>query len=358
MALPPISPTPDNETACREIDEWLGPCRLYPVSFSIPEELVLNEMPPKEQSSGEGISRGNRKYRFGPGEQQAYYEDYQRSYFGLTYKKGGWDCMRHLEIMANGTLPFFPGIEDCPRFTMAHYPKQLIQEIYNLYAPYITLEGLNLSFDPKAAGSAMEQYDDLVRCMLDHVRTNMTTKAMARYVLEQSGHANARRVLYVSGVKKPDYQCDTLFHGMRSLLGEGCVDVGKIWWMYDSASEEEVGKLYGQGFTYSRHLPDIDINRSSIKKRIAAHEFDLVIFGSINRCHDLLPHVREHYDREEVVLIDGEDYCRPVGWSRKHNPPQRKWSTARKLPRGEIIKQGICFKRELDHAVLMALRNS
>lgn len=356
MPLPSIPSALDHETACREIDEWVGPKRIYPISFAIPEELVLAEPPAKEQASGKGISRGNRKYRFGPGEQQAYYEDYQRSYFGLTYKKGGWDCMRHLEIMANGTLPFFPGIEDCPRFTMAHYPKAQLREIYNLYAPAVSLEGLDLSFDPDAAGDAMESYGGHVRRMLDHVRTHMTTKAMARYVLEKSGHPNARKVLYVSGVKKPDYQCDTLFHGMRSLLGEGCVDVGKIWWMYDSACAEEVGKLYGQGFTYSRHLPDIEIDRDNIKERIAAHEFDLIVFGSINRCHDLLPHVRETYDREEVVMIDGEDYCRVVGWSKKHNPPRRKWSTARKLPREEIIRQGICFKRELDHAVLMACK--
>ena len=104
MPLPSIPSSLDHLAACREIDEWVGPRRIYPISFAIPEELVLSGPPAKEQSSGEGISRGNRKYRFGPGEQDAYYADYQRSYFGLTYKKGGWDCMRHLEIMANGTL--------------------------------------------------------------------------------------------------------------------------------------------------------------------------------------------------------------------------------------------------------------
>ena len=31
-----------------------------------------------------------------------YYENYQRAYFALTCKKGGWDCMRHYEILASG----------------------------------------------------------------------------------------------------------------------------------------------------------------------------------------------------------------------------------------------------------------
>jgi hypothetical protein len=52
--------------------------------------------------------------------------------------------------------------------------------------------------------------------------------------------------------------------------------------------------------------------------------------------------------------VDGEDYCRLVGWSKKHNPPQRRIDTAYRLPRNKIIQQGICFKRELDQAVLMS----
>lgn len=350
----PIGQDDGLDTVCREIDQWVGPRRLYPISFCIPESLILDEPPAKAQASGQGISRGNRKYRFGPGQQQEYYADYQRSYFGLTHRKGGWDCMRHLEIMANGGLPFFPGIEDCPRYTMAHYPKAMISTLLRRYAPAITIDGFDLGFDPDQLSDWPNDYDVQVRAMLGYTRKQLSTRAMAGYVLKQAGHEDAKTVLYLSDGKKPDYLCDLLFHGMRQRLGEGCVDANKSWWVYDSASAERVGALYGNGFTYTRHLPDIDIDRSAIKQRIAKHAFDVVVFGSVGRCHDLLPLVRKHYEREEVILIDGEDSDRLIGWSNKVNVPKRRRDTAMRLPANEIIKQGICFKRELDHAAVLS----
>ena len=354
QALPLGDPYPDAESVCHEIEQWVGPRRLYPISLSVPESLILDQPPEKLQDSGTGISKGRRQYRFGPGQQQAYYEDYQRSYFGLTYKKGGWDCLRHLEIMANGCLPFFLGIEDCPRYTMAHYPKTLMKQVLQDYAQAVTIDGFNLSFDPGLAGESLHNYEEQVRQSLDHTRQHLSTKAMASYVLDKAGHRDAKSVLYISSARKPDYICDLLFHGMRSLLGEGCVDVAKIWWMYNNADPQKVGKLYGRGFTYSQHLPDLSVDRGSIKKRIAKRDFDVIVFGSVNRCHDLLPYVRRFYEREQVILVDGEDYCRLVGWSKKHNPPIRRFDTARRLPREQIVKQGVCFKREIDLAVLMA----
>jgi len=39
--------------------------------------------------------------------EEDYYNDLSRSWFGLTCKKGGWDCMRHYEIMAAGSVLLF-----------------------------------------------------------------------------------------------------------------------------------------------------------------------------------------------------------------------------------------------------------
>jgi hypothetical protein len=342
------------DAVCEEIERMVGVRRVYPLSFCIPESLVLNEPPTKRQSAGKGISRGRRQYAFDADQQRAYYEDYQQSYFGLTYKKGGWDCMRHLEVMANGCLPYFPGIADCPRYTMVHYPKALMREIEATYARAVELHGYDLSFDAERYRDILTDYNEQVRRILDHVQRELTTTAMARYVLGKAGRPDAKRILYLSHGRKPDYICDLLFHGLRSILGEGCIDAKKLWWMYDSADPARTGTLYGRGFTYSRHLPELEMDRGSIRGRLRKREFDLVVFGSINRCSDLLPTVRRYYDRDEVLLIDGEDQCKILGWSKKHNPPQRRWATARKLPANQIVKQGIYFKRELDHAVLMA----
>ena len=54
-----------------------------------------------------------------------YYEQYSRSLFATTTRKGGWDCLRHYEILKNNCLPFFPKIEEKPRLTMFNYPVKL-----------------------------------------------------------------------------------------------------------------------------------------------------------------------------------------------------------------------------------------
>ena len=36
-----------------------------------------------------------------------YYDMYFNSLFALTYKKAGWDCLRHYEILANGCILYF-----------------------------------------------------------------------------------------------------------------------------------------------------------------------------------------------------------------------------------------------------------
>ena len=38
-------------------------------------------------------------------------------------KKGGWDCLRHYEIMMNGCIPIFEGLIDCPQLTLTTLPK-------------------------------------------------------------------------------------------------------------------------------------------------------------------------------------------------------------------------------------------
>ena len=48
------------------------------------------------------------------------------SYFCVTYKKGGWDALRHYEVIAAGCMPFMPDIDYAPIYTMYHFPKQLV----------------------------------------------------------------------------------------------------------------------------------------------------------------------------------------------------------------------------------------
>ena len=141
---------------------------LHPISFSIPEEKLV----PLDRN----IFKTNELAQVIPGEmstytfasEEAYYNDYEVSLYGVTHKKGGWDCMRHLEVMANKCLPLFRDIEECSQHIMVDYRKDLIAEI---------LTHLKNSIMTK------EKYDMYCKDIYEHVAKNQTTIAQAKRIV-------------------------------------------------------------------------------------------------------------------------------------------------------------------------------
>ncbi len=130
---------------------------LHPITFSIPKNKIVLEIPNKTKFCSSLIPGKLETYIYQT--EEDYYKEYQSSFFAITHKKGGWDCMRHYEIMANGCIPYFPGIEHCPPNTMALLPKDLI------------IEGNKLYETKNTEGSL-----DLIRKFLDFTRNNLTTE--------------------------------------------------------------------------------------------------------------------------------------------------------------------------------------
>ena len=152
----------------RELIEEPGN-NLFPISFSIPKEKLVdpNKTFNKRKPMGHVIPGDISTYIFKS--EQDYYEDYFKSYHALTHKKGGWDCMRHLEIMANKCVPVFPGIEECPPYTMTDYPKDLLHVI-------------NVELQRGALTSW--SYESYAEELYDHVAQNQTTEAQALRIIE------------------------------------------------------------------------------------------------------------------------------------------------------------------------------
>lgn len=98
-----------------------------PIGFSIPESQLVNKLPIKNKLFGTVIPGKSETYIF-PKEED-YNDDYQKSYYGLTMKKAGWDCVRHYEILANRCIPYFLNIENCPEKTLTHLPKNLLKSV-------------------------------------------------------------------------------------------------------------------------------------------------------------------------------------------------------------------------------------
>lgn len=135
---------------------------LKPINFSIPKELIVNEIPAKTKDYASIIPGDLSTYIYD--KQSDYYADYQTSYYGVTFKKGGWDCLRHYEILMNGCIPYFPGLENCPEYTMTLFPKMLICQNNQ----YLIANGLSENYNQEA--------DRLLKYTKKYLTTEYTAK--------------------------------------------------------------------------------------------------------------------------------------------------------------------------------------
>lgn len=136
------------------------------ISFSIPEIKITNDQPTKRKLYGTVIPGNIKTYVFY--DEKEYYDDYANSFYGFTWKKGGWDCMRHYEIMAAGSIPCFRDLDSCPKGVMKNFPKDLILEMnkYSLKA------------------EVPSNYFDVQKELIDYTRSNLTTKKAAKEILQ------------------------------------------------------------------------------------------------------------------------------------------------------------------------------
>jgi hypothetical protein len=139
---------------------------LLPITFGIPTCKLSDTTTPKTQEYATCIPGQPETYIFKT--EQPYYEDYQKSFYGVTMKKAGWDCMRHYEILGNNCVPYFVGLEDCPKNTLANLPKELL-----LDAKYLAE-----NFDST-------KYFLILNELFNYTKNHLTTKNIANYILSK-----------------------------------------------------------------------------------------------------------------------------------------------------------------------------
>ena len=143
--------------------------KLFPIGFCFPEEKIFTELHEKTLDFATIIPGKKETYKFKT--EKEYYEEYRTALFGLTKKKGGWDCLRHYEIMANHCLPYFKDIDGCPDKTLFFFPKKLCKEIN------------------KFAESEEMEYKDWIhfqKKILTFLQNHLTTTQMAKYLIDIS----------------------------------------------------------------------------------------------------------------------------------------------------------------------------
>lgn len=139
---------------------------LLPISFAFPTDKLATPNKNKTQEYGTVIPGQPETYIFKT--EQDYYNDYQKSMYGVTMKKAGWDAMRHYEILGNYCMPYFVGLEDCPTDTLSNMPKQLL-----LDAKQLTEE-----FDEDVFFSILDE-------VFNYTKKHLTTKSLAEYLISK-----------------------------------------------------------------------------------------------------------------------------------------------------------------------------
>ena len=140
--------------------------RMFPISFAIPT-LKVNFNTKKERDSAYITPLNKTTYIYK--NEIDYYADYNRSRFGVTVKKAGWDCLRHYEILGNGCIPIFYDVEQCPSRTLANFPKKECIAVLN---------------ELRSGNKPADVYNKWINVFKTSLDNHCTTKAVAKYVLD------------------------------------------------------------------------------------------------------------------------------------------------------------------------------
>jgi hypothetical protein len=144
---------------------------MYPIHFGIPAEKILKERPEKTRFMSEYDPLVNRSYIFE--DEASYYKGYADSYFAPTMRKAGFDALRHYEICSQWAIPYFRGIEAIPPSVMFRFPKKTCNIVRQL-----------IEFGPEGCSTAVDFYERVIDGFMEHVRKNLTTESVARYILD------------------------------------------------------------------------------------------------------------------------------------------------------------------------------
>ncbi len=173
---------------------------VYPINFAIPKEKIIHTINPKPLNILAPLIPGKYSTYIYENEQD-YYQAYQDSIFALTYKKLGWDSLRHYEILMNGCIPLFLNIDKCPEKILTNLPKKLLFDVFNQYSwilnqffptsiykmKFLSIEKfflylLNLFKKKHTSTYLISSHPEIIEIkkkMIDYTKKNLTTEKIA-----------------------------------------------------------------------------------------------------------------------------------------------------------------------------------
>lgn len=320
-------------------------CTVYPIPYSIPSEyIVTDEYPMSKDQLWSAVIPGDRSnYVYNYTQEAEYYRQYQRSYFAKTCKKSGWDSLRHYEILANGCIPHFPGLRDCPKDTMCSFPKELLLEAE---------ESLGLN----GPTPNLEKYDYFRLRLLDWMRRYCTSeKTLAQRVIPHV-KKDFKKVLLIGCQYRAEYSRELFWISMsRHLLKTSGSTLGeyvRVPFLFKGYPRERLQYLHGIGYCYSDKLDPEQFKESiqdegEIVKKIESGFWDLIVYGIVSFVDNpggvkelpLWNHVSKPglYSRDQIVFVYGND----IYWAQDEK--RYEDHLLQHLPFGTCFIREMCF---------------
>jgi hypothetical protein len=321
-------------------------CKIVPFSFSIPDECVVDSIPNKTVLLAPLIPGDLSTYIYGKHDEELYYNMYKTSRFAITKKKGGWDCLRHYEILMNGCIPLFENLKECPEYTMTTYPKHLNDEAYELYNNW------------KETEENIEKYNILCSKYIEHTRNYCTSSYAAKYFLENIKNGDSvKNILLITGHSGVNYNREFLWIGLKRYIGSiggvaaECPRIDVLYKDYDINSA-------GPVFTYSKRLDfEYAMHEEEVIDNINSNFWDLIIYGKVGpdeffdfKFYDI---VKTKYSKDQIAFIFGGDEPFNLKITDAHSHHLNMFNMW--IPYWPYIQElnyykelGTCFVRELD----------
>ena len=275
--------TESEEDIFRVAQECFNKFGYYPISFSYPKKFGENC-----QEKIFSVSRiiPYEKYSFDI--EAEYLQQYESAFLGITQKKAGWDCFRHLEILGAGSAPLFLGTKSIPRFTMVHYPKNFMKQVETNFLRNKLVPDL-----------------DSLKKLAEYANTHLTCEAMCHYFSRVADIKISENdtILFVDSTisQSCDYLSVFTFIGLKRVYGNQviCEFPEPDYVFTDTAVDTQ--KLYGRGFGYTRTL----IRQESVVKHMGLVKY--VVISNLQKDWNLIENYSKRYPEAHFLLFWGAD---------------------------------------------------
>jgi hypothetical protein len=170
---------------------------VIPLDFAIPKEKIYYGELQKNKLLGTNIPGIVETLIYN--DEKSYYEDYQQSLFGYTWRKACWQSLRHYEIIMNKCVPLFIDIKHCPKQSLQHLPKGMFEEVFNVFEGFdktlLTKEFIYnnknaiTNFDLNIFNDLTVNYDkyyDINNRLYTYLTNHLTTEHMAKYIIDKT----------------------------------------------------------------------------------------------------------------------------------------------------------------------------